>query len=565
MKTPLVSAFWFALMAAALTAAEAGDKRITEIPAAAGKPSQVIQTTPAARQWQPAELSFIAETQIIDPFDFEQIRFSATFVGPEGTRMEVPGFWDGEPTWRIRFTPTQPGLWSYVTRFSNALDRGLNEQRGSLLVGPPATGNSNPIRQHGGFLKVSADRRYLTFTDGTAFFWLGDTWWAAPSSAMPFENFRRATKTRLALGYTVFQAHGHRPLFPDNKGGGIGALEATSTPDAETLRYWREVDRFFACSDEKGLLGAVGFGAGNLLDRYSLMELKRLWHYFIARYGAYALTFLITQEYNAEPDQRAAKIPQLLALGQFIKDTDPWKRAITAHSWVHSRDRGQAWNEPWLDFIMLQAGHRRTMSGKFYNELWPRTPTKPFVEAEANYEGFASDTVTVDAALVRRTAYVAMQAGSFGFSYGAQGLYAGILDRARPATTAKWGPVLTWDEGLNLPGGAQLQHFRACYESVEWWKLKPVLNAIKPVADIFVKADGIETVLIYFPPGVKVDAKAQLTGLQAAARYKAEWFDPRSGKRTNIDRSLAADHEGLPLPSRPNQDDWMLMLRRAPE
>jgi len=26
-----------------------------------------------------------------------------------------------------------------------------------------------------------------------------------------------------------------------------------------------------------------------------------------------------------------------------------------------------------------------------------------------------------------------------------------VLDRTKPGPTAKWGPVKTWDEGLNLP------------------------------------------------------------------------------------------------------------------
>lgn len=505
----------------------------------------------------------MAETEVADPFDFEKAKFSATFVGPDKTRVEVPGFWDGGRMWKIRFTPPQAGEWSCLTSFSNAADGGLHQRRGRFHAdAPDTTTSTNAVRQHGGFLRVSEDRRTLTFTDGTPFFWLGDTWWAAPSAAMPFENFRRAVDTRVAQGYTVFQAHGHRPLFPDARGAGMGALEATSKPDAETLRYWREVDRYYAYADEKGLVGAVGFASASHLDRHSLPELKRLWHYHIARHGAYPITFLITQEYNMDPDERAAKIPELIALGQFIKDTDPWKRAITAHAWVHTRDRGQAWNEPWLDFIMLQAGHKRTMSGKFYRSLWPRTPAKPFLEAEANYEGFASDTLTVDAARIRDTAYVAMQCGSLGFTYGAQGLYAAVLDRAKPGPTAKWGPVKTWEEGLQLPGGAQMQHLRACYESVEWWKLQPLPNAVEPAANLFVKAGGTETALVYFPAKVKVAPKTRFVGLPATSRYAAEWFDPRTGERTKVGAASTTDAKELVLPSRPDEQDWMLILRR---
>lgn len=100
---------------------------------------------------------------------------------------------------------------------------------------------------------------------------------------MPFDCFRRQVETRAAQGFTVYQAHGHRPLFADSQ---LGALEATRQGDAETLRYWRETDRYLACGDEHGLLGMIGFARGDLLDALSLDELKRLWHYYGARYDA---------------------------------------------------------------------------------------------------------------------------------------------------------------------------------------------------------------------------------------------------------------------------------------
>lgn len=94
---------------------------------------------------------------------------------------------------------------------------------------------------------------------------------------MPLANFRRLVDARLAQGYTVFQAHGHRPLFADAGGRDSGALEATRTPGAETLRYGREVDGYLAYADARGLVGVVGFAAHSLLDPVSLDDLERLW------------------------------------------------------------------------------------------------------------------------------------------------------------------------------------------------------------------------------------------------------------------------------------------------
>lgn len=520
-----------------------------------------------AIQWRPVELTFEAGREHEDPFDFSSVRLTAMFEGPEGARLELPGFWDGGRTWKIRFTAPAPGAWKYTTAFTPADDAGLHGQSGRIEVKPPE-GDNLPAR-HGGFLKVSADGHFLTHTDGTPFFWLGDTWWACPSANVPFDDFKQMVDTRTAQGYTVFQAHGHRPIFPNLNPDqalpwaaekGVGAFQATESTDPEVLRYWRETDRYLAYAHEKGMIGAMGFAGHALLDPIPLDHLKRLWHYYIARYGAYGITFLITQEYNAKLGNLEDRLPKMLALGRFIKETDPYRRAMTVHPWAHGGDGRQAWSEPWLDFIMLQAGHRHFAAPKFYHAIF-QDEARPFVESEANYEAFRNEKFDTDAAAVRRSAYTAIQAGSFGFTYGAQGLYGGVRSKDAPGPTARWGPVLTWEEGLALPGGAQMEHLRSCYESVDWWKLEPRPGAGEPDCDVLVKADGDEAILLYFVADAGIPPDGRLKAVTGGKIYRGEWFDPRTGQRSPVARDLAADGSGLALPKRPDPRDWMLILK----
>ncbi len=523
----------------------------------------------AAHLWQPCELTFTAERCYEDPFDFESLRLTATFEGPGGEKLELPGFWDGGQTWKIRFAPTSPGKWTYVTRFLVSADTGLHDRRGTIEVRPSQ--GDNPIFRHGGFLRVSSDGRYLTYTDGTPFFWLGDTWWCCPSANVPLECFRQMVDLRASQGYTVFQGHGHRPIFPELEPGkprpfapekGMGAFQAVHGTGPEVLRYWREVDRYLAYANAKGMIGVMGFAGHRLLDPIALEDLKRLWHYYIARDGAYGVTFLITQEYNARIGNLDERLPKMLALGRFIKEVDPYRRAMTVHPWWHGGDGRQAWDESWLDFIMLQAGHRRFAPPEFYRAIYRREPARPFLESEANYEAFRNERIHVDAAAVRRSAYTAIQAGSFGFTYGAQGLYGGVLRREAPGPTARWGPVLTWEEGLALPGGAQMQHLRTCYESVAWWKLTPRPTAVVPACDILTKAEGDQTFLLYFLAGGKVPPGARLKDVDDGGIYAAEWFDPRTGRVHSTVEKLAATADGLKLPERPDHRDWMLILKK---
>ncbi len=521
---------------------------------AVSAPDSVAGTAGSVRplhQWQPCELVFQAAADCADPFD-PAVDFHAVFTGPQGARLTIPGFWDGDRTWKIRFTPTAAGTWEYRTSSANRTDRGLHDRQGRLAVQPPT--NETLLRRHGGFLRVSDNRRYLTYSDGTPFFWLGDTWWQCPSAYVPLAQFKRLVDLRAKQGYTVFQAHGHRALRAD----GPSVFEAVATASPQALAYWREVDQYFAYAEEKGLLGVMGFAGHALLDPIGLQDLKRLWRYYLARYGAYPITFLITQEYNANIGKLQQRLPKLLALGQFIHDVDPYRRAMSVHPWTIAREQREAWNEPWHDFIMLQAGHRVFTNVKRYGEFYAAATFKPMIESEGNYEGFVGKDFPVDAAAVRRTAYSAIQAGCCGFTYGAQGLYAGVQDKAEPFNTPRWGPVLTWEEGLMLPGGAQMQHLRACYESLAWWRLEPCPDAV-PGTRVLVKAEGQRALLLYFLAG-DPPANARLARIPPGNRYHAAWFDPRNGQKTVVSEPLTADAQGLPLPAKPDKEDWVLLL-----
>ena len=95
-----------------------------------------------------------------------------------GKVIEVPGFWDGGSDWKIRFTPPYSGTWKYKT-FSAS--KGVNQKNGEIIV----TGwsgeekKSNPT--HHGFVGVNSTEprpgRYFSYSDGTPFLWIADTWW----------------------------------------------------------------------------------------------------------------------------------------------------------------------------------------------------------------------------------------------------------------------------------------------------------------------------------------------------------------------------------------------------
>jgi len=107
-----------------------------------------------------------------NPFDIE---LAGEFTGPEGIRIRVPGFYDGDGRWIIRFSPTREGEWELRTASPLAALNGKIEAGIRCL----------PNRQaaiHGGLLVDPAHPYRFVYEDGTRYFLLGyeaDWLWGA--------------------------------------------------------------------------------------------------------------------------------------------------------------------------------------------------------------------------------------------------------------------------------------------------------------------------------------------------------------------------------------------------
>jgi Domain of unknown function (DUF5060) len=54
-------------------------------------------------QWSVHELSFTAGGKYTNPYT--EVTLKAVFTGPGGVKQTIKGFWDGESTFKVRFTP----------------------------------------------------------------------------------------------------------------------------------------------------------------------------------------------------------------------------------------------------------------------------------------------------------------------------------------------------------------------------------------------------------------------------------------------------------------------------
>ncbi len=137
-----------------------------------------------ARVWEPYEITLDLPVNVDNPFDPAQANLRAVFESPSGESFEINGFAtrdytrklaggkeqltpEGELPWKLRFTPTEPGDWTWQWSFTTA--------SGTQQGGPQTLPVEEASDDRHGFLRVSPDDgRYLRFDDGTPYFAIGE-------------------------------------------------------------------------------------------------------------------------------------------------------------------------------------------------------------------------------------------------------------------------------------------------------------------------------------------------------------------------------------------------------
>jgi len=138
-------------------------------------------------QYNKFELTFDLSGNWENPFDPEQIKVDGFFTTPGGRELVVPGFFyqdykkitkDGEdsfkpvdnPVWKIRFTPTEVGNYTYKIKVINK-DRELTTE--------PASFDCIFETSNHGFVRISkTNPLYFEYDDGSPFFAIANCkWW----------------------------------------------------------------------------------------------------------------------------------------------------------------------------------------------------------------------------------------------------------------------------------------------------------------------------------------------------------------------------------------------------
>jgi hypothetical protein len=517
-----------------------------------------VAAEPNLHTWQRWEHALTSTRDYANPY--ADVTLRVTYTGPAGRTLRTYGFWDGGGTFRIRCAFSSPGTWRWETECSDTANTGLHNQHGTVEVSPYQ--GDDPLYQRG-FLKVSDDRRYLVYGDGTPFLWIGDTAWAAPLKASD-EEWEAYIADRVAKHFTLIQ------VAPSPKWAGdrdrVG--ERPFTDDACTQwnpAYWQSFEGKIQRANEAGLVVLV-VGLMEPVSRYpGAAEACLFARNIVARLFGNFVIFSPSFDSNFMPlaDEvgRAAREATSVHLITQHPGT-PWNQPTPTFSL-------QYYDQPYLDIAGVQTGHNgghldwcAHHAIEWNLQLYRHEPHKPVVNLEAMYDAKGEEGWrAVDA---RSLAWRSWLSGARGYTYGA----GDVPPKVPKGSGALWKWVTDpekydyWKKALQWDSAFQMQYLHDFLAGIEWWRLEPRHDLIKnqpsdwPHKMVLSKTASGDLAVAYLPNNVAIDVDMSAFPTPMRAR----WLNPRKGAFQYA--SGRVTNSGIRTFDRPRNGDWVLVLTR---
>jgi hypothetical protein len=509
--------------------------------------SETIKTVPRRTV---GEWTLYSECDYAEPF--VDVTVDATFTSPSGEVYAMPGFYDGEGTWRIRFSPDKAGTWAY--RFvSRPADPEL-AQEGTFEATP------NDGR---GFLRATPGQAWgFQYESGEPAFLLGDTTYNLFGMAYCGGDVEAFLRRRAEQGFNVFRVRCQVSPFHPPEGYSVwqtrstwpwGGSEQSPRFDRFNLDYFQTVDEVLRIAEDLGIgfemiVEAWGFEYPFNDRAIFVREWEELWlRYLIARFDAFGSVYFWTlmneYEYYPDGDWRYNPIADRWAMrvGRWVKESGPHGHVVSVHNGPQmppfaerfridpgavdavmfqvwgSTGAGDGWLAAGIDEQILKSFAGWGGSAVFAEYGYERNP-----DLSLTFPGFTH----CDGNHTRR--------GAWRGAFCAMGVINGFENT--------WGPVMNLED--DQEGVAYLQNLKRFFTQVvpfEELGVAPGLvlpgpyeRGYRPLA---LASANRDLVAIYMPAGGAVTLD-----LPGDRQYNAQWwYDPRTGELSDATPSCVAD------------------------
>lgn len=306
---------------------------------------------------------------------FVGVSLSATFRQGE-QEIEVPGFYDGDGTYRVRFSPPTEGRWTYETT-SNV--EPLKDKTGEVTVSTATNDNHGPVEvAHGA---------HFAYADGTPYKPIGTTSYAWTSQPKELEEQTLKTLAEAPfnkLRMCVFPKwYSWNEVDPPRY-----AFQGTAPNQWDFSRFNPE---FFRHLEKRIVqLGELGIQADLILlhpydngrwgfDNMPPEACDNYLRYIVARLAAYRnVWWSLANEWDFDKNKQRSDWTRMIGV---VHDADPFGRLIGIHNGYELYDH----NDPRLTHASIQNGSAAEEAGRaaLYRDVYP----KPIVLDEVKYEG----------------------------------------------------------------------------------------------------------------------------------------------------------------------------------
>ncbi|MHA7131728.1 apiosidase-like domain-containing protein [Algoriphagus namhaensis] len=482
--------------------------------------------------WEVIDLVFSQKsTETANPFDLE---FGAIWTHTDGTQLNIPGFYDGEQDYVIRFAGNQPGIWTYQT-YATVPD--LSGKTGEVTVAAEAfEGAKGPLGIH------SEKPTYFQYGNGEEAFPLAfEIDWLF---ALDYENAQDIPKTKQILqeisqngfnhvvmniyaydvgwkidesvpekyfygrpDYSVFQGTNENPEF-----------------DRLNIKFFKHLDRVIQEMHRKGidshLMIYVWNKKVNWPDMYS-QEDNRYYDYVIKRYQAFSnIVWDVSKE---ALDYGRCDIPYIDERISRTRKLDAYDRLITVHDYEYNRRKPEM-----VDFISIQSW-RTNLYDQMINakELHPDKPVFNIEHGgyeEGPYFSFLG-TYTSPQTCLERT-YQCLFAGVYGSYYWQDAAWHIVIHDA-----------LAPDQPFDAPKYEYYKHLTDLFERYDFSALRPSYSKITTNGRVerdnysnngFVLTNDED--LFFYQIGADADRTHVILENEENRPMKVSWFNPFTGE-----------------------------------
>jgi hypothetical protein len=316
--------------------------------------------------------------------------FEASFDGPSGgapylevaleatfsfgaRQLKVPGFYDGDGVYRVRFMPDTEGDWTFSTASNTDA---LNGKNGAFVCTPSRPGRHGPVRVR--------NRFHFAHENGTPYFPFGTTCyaWTHQPLEMQTQTLRTLANSRFnKIRMGVFPKHyiynENEPLHRSFLLGEDGK-EDFDRPNPAMFRHFET---------QVGALRELGIETDIIIfhpyDRWGYCDMGaerdfRYVRYLAARLAAYSnVWWSLANEYDFLLDCKP--IAQWDRYFHVLEECDPYRHLKSIHNGEASMNFNH--RKPWVDHVCIQNWDvKRTAD-------WRNEWGKPIINDEPEYEG----------------------------------------------------------------------------------------------------------------------------------------------------------------------------------